>query len=84
VRFDAEDNCGLCGGCKGLQTVDEEEEVLRGVARRVLGQGWTRTAPPKGVVTEGDADSVEGENGNGGGSVLGVSVSVRATGICMM
>jgi hypothetical protein len=33
--------------------VDEEEGVLRGVARRVLRLGWTRTAPPKGVVTEG-------------------------------
>src|SRR5271168_5230608 len=26
----------LCGGCKGLRTVDEEEGVLGGVARRVL------------------------------------------------
>ena len=35
VHFDAEGNCGLYGGCKGLRMVDEEG-VLRGFARRVL------------------------------------------------
>jgi hypothetical protein len=52
VEVEGEKECGRCRRCKALRMTDEEEGALRGVARRVLRSGWTRTKPSKGTLME--------------------------------